>query len=177
LATAQVTGFKRVLNMQEGILQRSFVATLASGKQVEVQATRFTSIVDTDNAVIRYTVKALNFSGKLTFSPLLDLNVVNQDSNYDEQFWVEISRTAAQGSAAITGETKKTAFHVACAFKLALEHDGDDASYTIAPFSQEKLVGNTVNCNIEQGQSVSLIKYVAVISSLYADKATIQANA
>jgi maltose phosphorylase len=177
LATAQVTGFKRVLNMQEGILQRSFVATLASGKQVEVQATRFTSIVDTDNAVIRYTVKALNFSGKLTFSPLLDLNVVNQDSNYDEQFWVEISRTAAQGSAAITGETKKTAFHVACAFKLALEHDGDDASYTIAPFSQEKLVGNTVNCNIEQGQSVSLIKYVAVISSLYVDKATIQVNA
>ncbi|MFZ6816721.1 family 65 glycosyl hydrolase domain-containing protein [Undibacterium sp. Ji22W] len=177
LATASVANFKRVLNMQEGILQRSFVATLASGKQIEVQSTRFTSIVDTDNAVIRYSVKALNFSGKLTFTPLLDLNVVNQDSNYDEQFWVEISRTAAQGTAAITGETKKTAFHVACAFKLALEHDGEDTSYTIAPFSQDKLVGNTVAITIEQSQTISLIKYVAVISSLYADKANLQASA
>ncbi|MBR7801120.1 family 65 glycosyl hydrolase domain-containing protein [Undibacterium fentianense] len=177
LASAKVTNFKRVLNMQEGLLQRSFVATLPSGKQIEVQSTRFTSIVDCDNAVIRYAVRALNFSGKLSFVPLLDLNVVNQDSNYDEQFWVEISRTAAQCSAAITGETKKTAFHVACAFKLAMEHDGDDVSYTISPFSQDKLVGNTVNFTIEQGQTVSLIKYVAVISSLYADKATIQTTA
>lgn len=174
LATANVTNFKRVLNMQEGILQRSFVATLTSGKQIEVQSTRFTSIVDTDNAVIRYSVKALNFSGKLTFTPLLDLNVVNQDSNYDEQFWTEISRNAAQGTASITGETKKTAFHVACAFKLGMEYDGDDALYTIAPFSQDKLVGNTVNLTIVENQTVSLIKYVAVISSLYADKANIQ---
>ena len=177
LATAKVANFKRVLNMQEGILQRSFVATLASGKQIEVQSTRFTSIVDTDNAVIRYSVKALNFSGKLTFTPLLDLNVMNQDSNYDEQFWVEISRSAEVGVAAITGETKKTAFHVATAFALSLEIDGASQTLQAEPVLKEKFVANVVHVDIVQGQSVSLIKYLAVVSSLYAEKATIQATA
>ncbi|MFZ6798285.1 family 65 glycosyl hydrolase domain-containing protein [Undibacterium sp. Di24W] len=177
LATAKVENFKRVLNMQEGILQRSFVATLASGKQIEVQSTRFTSIVDTDNAVIHYSVKALNFSGKLTFTPLLDLNVVNQDSNYDEQFWAEISRSAEVGVASITGETKKTAFHVATAFALSLEIDGTSQALQAEPVSKEKFVANVVHVEIAQGQSVSLIKYVSVVSSLYAEKATIQATA
>jgi len=177
LATAAVSQFKRVLNMREGILQRSFVATLASGKQIEVQATRFISIVDTDNAVIRYTVKALNFSGRLCFTPLLDLNVVNQDSNYDEQFWGEISRVTQVGSAALTGETKKTAFHVATAFALALEVDGVAAALQAETISQEKFVANIVKFDIAQGQTASLLKYVAVISSLYVEKTSLQTTA
>jgi maltose phosphorylase len=41
LATAKVSTFKRVLNMQEGTLSREFSAELPSGKQVQVSAIRF----------------------------------------------------------------------------------------------------------------------------------------
>src|SRR3984957_9692197 len=46
LATCNVPDFKRVLNMREGYLQRTFTAELKSGKQIKVNAKRFCSIVD-----------------------------------------------------------------------------------------------------------------------------------
>lgn len=177
LATAGVENFRRVLNMKEGYLERSFVAVLPSGKKVEVKSTRFTSIVDTDNGAIRYAVRALNFSGTVTFTPLLDLNVFNQDSNYDEQFWLEVSRTVGNGTAAITGETKKTQFHVAAAFRIAFDVDGEKLPVRAETVSREKFVANVVSAALSEGQTVTLIKYAAVISSLYADKAGIQAEA
>ena len=177
LATASVESFTRVLNMQEGFLARRFVAKLPSGKRVEVESIRFTSIVDGDNAVIRYSVKALNFSEKVTFTPLLDLNVFNQDSNYDEQFWTEISRSVDSGTGAITGETRKTEFHVAAAFKIALDVDGAALSFNAETISRDKYVANIVSIDLKEGQTATLTKYAAVLSSLYASKETIHSDA
>lgn len=177
LATATVESFTRVLNMKEGYLERQFVAKLPSGKKVQVKSTRFTSIVDADNGAIRYAVKALNFSGKVTFTPLIDLNVFNQDSNYDEQFWVEISRAVGNGTGVITGETKKTAFHVAAAFKIALDVDGAAVAINAETVSKEKYVANVVSADVKEGQTATIYKYAAVISSLYSEKANIQADA
>lgn len=177
LATATVSAFTRVLNMREGLLQRQFVATLPSGKQVQVRSTRFTSIVDADNGVIRYEVTPLNFSGKIRFTPLIDLNVFNQDSNYDEQFWTEVSRAAGNGSAVITGETKKTQFHVATAFAIELALAGEKQAINAEVVTQDKFVANVVEVNAAQDQTATLFKYAAVISSLYSDKAAIQSDA
>ena len=46
LNQCELRDFRRVLNMQEGYLERSFVARLKSGKEVQVHAQRFCSIVD-----------------------------------------------------------------------------------------------------------------------------------
>jgi len=177
LATATVESFTRTLNMKEGVLVREFVAKLPSGKKVHVKSTRFTSIVDADNGAIQYSLKALNFSGKLTFTPHIDLNVFNQDSNYDEQFWVEISRSAGNGVAVITGETKKTEFHVATAMKIALDVDGAAVAINAETVSKDKYVANVVSVDVKEGQTANFVKYAAIISSLYSNKATIQADA
>lgn len=174
LAQATVTEFRRVLNMRDGVLERQFRAQLASGKTLQVKATRFMSIVETDHAAIRYEVTPLDFSGQIRFTPLLDLNVVNQDSNYDEQFWIEVSRSVGNGEAAITGETKKTQFHVANAFAIALERDGVSQTIDAQSVQQDKLVGNVVQITAKQNQTVVLTKYAAVISSLYAERASLQ---
>src|SRR6476469_1073733 len=42
LAKVDVRNFKRILNMKEGYLQRSFEATLQNGKQIKVTSNRFT---------------------------------------------------------------------------------------------------------------------------------------
>jgi maltose phosphorylase len=87
LYTCKTSKFRRVLNMQEGTLTRTFEATLPSGKTLKVDAIRFLSMVDTENAAIRYAVTPVNFSGKITFEPYIDGDVENEDSNYDEKFW------------------------------------------------------------------------------------------
>jgi len=168
LAQCQVENFRRVLNMKEGYLERSFVAQLPSGKRVEIKATRLTSIVDTDNGAIRYALKALNFSGNIGFEPYLDLNVVNQDSNYDEHFWNEISRSADQGTALITGETKKTRFQVCTGMRFSLEVEGKAVSNTPEAVSRDMYIGFRTAAQLAEGQTATLFKYVANISSMNA---------
>jgi len=70
LAKSDVTNFKRVLDMQRGILQRQFTAKLTTSEQVRVDATRFCSLADDEAGAIRYAIQC-DFSGELTLSPYL----------------------------------------------------------------------------------------------------------
>jgi len=177
LAKCKVEDFSRVLDMKQGLLLRSFVAMLPSGKRVEVVSTRFTSIVDTDNGAIRYSVKPLNFSGEITFTPYLDLDVFNSDSNYDAKFWEEISRSASSGSAYICGETKKTGFHVGVAMDYSVAVGGENVVPEVETITRDMYVGNTFSVAVEEGQEATLYKYAAIVSSLNQDNSAIEAFA
>lgn len=110
LATCTVSDYSRVLNMKEGILERKFVATLLSGKQISVHAQRFCSIVDDESGAIRYAITPLNFDGKITLTPALDGDISNKDSNYGEKFWDEIRKETAFGEGYLEMRTKDTPF-------------------------------------------------------------------
>ena len=111
LSICRVLDFKRVLNMREGYLERTFRAKLNSGKIVCVKAKRFLSIVDTEIGAIRYSVIPENFNDNISFEPYLDANVKNQDSNYKEKFWDEVSRHTGSGEGYVMVKTKKLDFH------------------------------------------------------------------
>ncbi|SHH74915.1 family 65 glycosyl hydrolase domain-containing protein [Ferrimonas marina] len=177
LATSQVKEFSRELDMQSGILTRRFVAQLPSGKQVAVEAVRFTSIVDTDNGAIRYTVTPLNFSGTVTLTPYLDLDVKNSDANYDDKFWLPIAHQASAGQAFLSGETKKTGFHLGVAMSYELTLDGQPLTAEPTITDKPMWVGNTISQAVEQGQALTLYKYAALISSLNANNDAIEATA
>ena len=73
LAKAKIYSFSRVLDMQHGLLSRSFVAEMENGNQVEVNARRFVSIDNTTIGAIQYNIKAINFSGEIVVTPYLDV--------------------------------------------------------------------------------------------------------
>jgi maltose phosphorylase len=166
LHTAKTENFKRILNMKEGTLSRSFDATLPSGKQIRVNAIRFLSMKDTENGLIRYTVTPLNFSGKITYIPYLDGDVKNEDSNYDEKFWNILSTNATAGEATLLSQTKKLDFKVAYAMKYQLEINSANvtakADLVQTPFKS----GNSLTLPVNKGQTCTITKYVAVCSNL-----------
>jgi maltose phosphorylase len=145
LAKAKIENFRRVLHMKEGYLERSFTATLQSNKKVEVNTKRFLSIVDTDCGAIEYRVKALNFSGIISLTPYLDLDVKNEDSNYDEKFWLEVQRKVTGGEAFITGETKKTGFQVCSGMTFNIKKNGQKLNAGREVIDREKYVANKVS--------------------------------
>ena len=112
LNTAKILEFRRELNMHEGNLNREFIARLPSGKQVKVNTRRFVSIVDSEIGAIRYTIKALNFTDKITLTPYIDFDIRNEDANYDEKFWDEVDINIKPGEGYIVAEVRKTLFHV-----------------------------------------------------------------
>jgi len=165
LFTAKVLDFKRELNMQEGNLYREFIAELPSGKQVKVVSCRFLSIVDSEIGAIRYTVKALNFSDKLTLTPYLDFDIRNEDANYDEKFWDEVEVNVKPGEGYITAEVRKTLFHVCSGMKINLLRNGEAITYSSDVENRTKFISNIIPVSIEEGESITIEKFGVNVSS------------
>ena len=111
----KVEGFRRELNMKEGWLSRSFVATLQNGVQVEVNAKRFLSLDLDEVGVISYAIKPLNSDAEILFQPYLDSSITNEDTNWDDKFWDTLDVSHENHQAFIQAKTMKTEFHT-CTF-------------------------------------------------------------
>lgn len=170
LAKARVLSFVRELDMQHGLLSRRFVAELKNGNQVEVSSQRFVSINATEIGAIRYSVKALNFSGEIEFAPYLDADVVNEDSNYDEKFWVEISRGIGGQEGYLTVETLKTKFQVCTGMWFQVTKNGKKVNTEIAYINRKKYIEASLKVQVNKGDKLVIEKLSSTVSSLYCSK-------
>lgn len=102
-----VSEFKMSLDMQKGILSRSYVVE-KSGKKFHVEVERFVSLAQKELCAIRMEVTCLTGEAIISFEPALDGNVTNEDSNYEEKFWLPISVTEDS----LTVETKPNKFGI-----------------------------------------------------------------
>ncbi|MNB78406.1 Maltose phosphorylase [compost metagenome] len=165
LATSTVTQFRRVLNMKEGTLFRSFTAELADGKQVQVESIRIVSMARHEIGAIRYAVTPLNFAGTLTVTPYLDGDIKNKDSNYDEKFWNEVEKQSGTEGGYLTLKTKKLDFHVTSAFTFEIMVNGEKLTGGAEALEQEKYVASKVNLSVQSGDQVVIYKYAANVTS------------
>ncbi len=166
LAKAEVSDFRRVLNMKEGFLQRTFKATLANGKVVKIDSKRFCSIVDDEGGAIRYSITPLNFSGTITISPYVDFDVKNKDANYDEKFWNEVAVKAKKRSAFVIAETRKTAFKVCTGMKFSVTQNGKAIDLTTSPIQSEKYAACATDLKVVKGEETVIYKYGVNLSSM-----------
>ncbi len=163
---AEVQSFSRVLDMKEGYLDRKTTLKLQSGKVISIHAQRFCSIANDECAALCYTVKAINFSGKITFLPTLNGDVKNQDANYGDTFWVEIKKLVKTNAAYVICETKKTAFQVVTGTQFKLRHNGNEiVDFISERIKKEKFASHAVSVDVKEGDAVSLEKIAVVLSS------------
>jgi maltose phosphorylase len=165
LHQCRVFDFKRVLNMREGYLERSFKAELPNGKQVAVNAKRFCSIVDQEVGAIRYSITPLNFEGELHITAYIDGDIANKDSNYDEKFWDHVNNEAADEDAYLTLQTKKTGFQVCTGSRVVITQDGKSVESCYQPVVREKYIGTSIIANVAQGQETVICKYAVNVTS------------
>jgi len=171
LHTCTVSNFKRVLNMHDGYLERTFTAELKSGKQVQVAAKRFCSIVDEEAGAISYSIMPLNFDGEVTFTPFIDGDVSNADSNYDEKFWDEVAKEVKGNECYLTLRTKKTGFEVCTGSLFTILQTTDGAEVpryyygNTQSILKEKYVASVVTAPLSKGETTTIYKYAANVSS------------
>jgi maltose phosphorylase len=165
LAKCEVTAFKRELNMKEGYLKRNFTAKLGSGKVVAVEAMRFCSMAQDETGAIKYTITPVNFTGAITVTPFIDGDVINKDSNYDEKFWDEVKKETWPDGGYLQMRTKKTGFEVATGMLLSIEEVGETVTPVTELIEKEKYIAAKLQIQGVEGQSISIIKYAANLSS------------
>jgi maltose phosphorylase len=165
LAKCKVDEFRRVLDMKQGLLSRTFSATFPDGKKVKVVTSRFCSMAEGEIGAIRYAITPLNFSAKGVFSLAVDADVVNKDSNYDEKFWEEVSRVVDEGGAMVTAQTKKTKFHVCTGIRYIIIESGKQIKGRVNLEERDKYAGNILQLDLNEGKELVVYKYAAVLSS------------
>jgi maltose phosphorylase len=166
LAKCNVSEFYRELDMQTGVLTRKAKATTVAGKTVEIHSVRFCSIVDDECGAIKYTVKCVDFSGKLSVTPSIDADITNKDTNWDEKFWNEVTKLVKNNQCYVVAETKKTLFHVATGMKFHLYINGvENEEFVAFRRKRDKYAACTVDLNVKAGDEVTVVKYAAVLSS------------
>jgi maltose phosphorylase len=170
LNVCKTTDFKRLLNMKEGYLQRSFTVELISGKKLKIISTRFCSIADDEIAAIQYKIESIDFEGTLNITSYIDGDVKNQDSNYDEKFWDEVSKVVEGNSSFLTQSTKKTAFEVCTATKNIVLKNGAEFDFKADEQPRDKWVGYNATTSIAAGDQVLVYKLAVNLSSLNYDK-------
>jgi len=157
--------FRRELNMRQGYLERTFAVYVGSGR-LEIAARRFLSMKRDEIGAIRYAIRSVDFEGELSFTPFIDGNVVNQDSNYDEGFWEMESTKAVPGSAYLMARTRKTGFVSCMTMCYTLELNGETLQLEPEVLEKDDFVSNKVKLELGLGEEVIFFKYVSVLSSM-----------
>jgi maltose phosphorylase len=159
---ADVLDYYRELDMQHGVLTRKFIVKHGE-KVTNINVVRFLSAAESELAVIRYSVTPENYDGEITFVPYLDGDVRNEDSNYDEEFWKEINKSAAEYEGSIEMQTKDNPFG-APTFSVAASMKVEVNGKVIGIIADHKAayVENKILVAAKQGETVSLTKYAAV---------------
>lgn len=177
LAKCKTRDFTRELNMKEGTLKRSFIATLPSGKEIKADIIRFVSMVDKEAGVIRYKVTPLNFSGKLKLTFYIDGDVKNEDSNYDEKFWDEVNKNISGTVGFVTLETRKTTFQVCTAMTYKIYSHGNELALKPETYTKTKHIGSGCEVPVIENEELTIIKYAVNLSSENHPKKQIEKNA
>ncbi len=160
--------FRRELNMKQGYLERTF--TILNGdSKLHIAVRRFLSMKRDEIGAIRYAVKSENFSGTLSFSPYIDGNVVNRDSNYDEHFWEMIETGSEKGIAHLKARTRRTGFVTCMTMGYQLRMDEKNTGPEPEVTKRSDYVSNRVSVELTHGNEVVFYKYVSVLTSLNHD--------
>ena len=186
----KVQNFKRTLNMKEGVLYRSFEATLKNGSSVGVHVTRFLSLAIDEIGAIKYEVTPLDADATISYEPYLDSGITNEDSNWDDQFWNTLSVANQEQRAFIVAHTMKTEFHVCTMMSNQLYLGGkpiqlsrkrtEKSSYQGTVGNKQETItyiGHHYKTDVKKGETLEIHKFGGYVSDLNHDKKALKTAA
>ena len=159
LATSKkVSGFRRELNMKEGVYTRSFQAVTSNNIEIDVVVKRFLSLDVDEVGAISYTIKVLKTDATIVFEPYLDSGITNEDSNWDDKFWNTTNVSSENNRAFIEAHTMKTEFKT-CTFMQASVSYGDKDVSSVPAEKTDNFVSLKFEQNVKANESITLTKY------------------
>jgi maltose phosphorylase len=160
----KIENFYLELNMHEGIVKRSYLVS-KNEKQVKIDTERFLSAARKEICAIRFKVTALSDSVTVKLVPYLDADVRNEDSNYDEMFWLETDRRSQEDHSGLTIRTIDNGFGIPIFSVCALMGMQSDQQAEKKIFQKKLCVSHEHTYHLQRGQSSTLDKIIAVTTS------------
>lgn len=167
LAVWDVQDYLRQLDMKSGISYRSFVATSPKGNTLSIKITHLNHMMEPNLCMIRFEVKSINYSGKLSVVPYLDANVKHESANYDKQMWTTLRSETKEDVAYLWTQVKREDTQVCMAMGYQAQYNGEPLDKYSILIEKEQAVGYNVGCQVKPNDTLKVDKFVTIVSSLY----------
>jgi alpha,alpha-trehalose phosphorylase len=168
LFEGKVLHSKRWLDMEQGITGRSIVWCSPTGKQVEIIIKRMTSFYQLSLFTIEYTVKALNFSGKIEFHSYHFGEVSNYSNENDPRvakesgkYLIPAQAILENGVSYLTSYTCKSGLTGCTGVQHRLSKDG-----SIATTCVEHSAITKIETELKEKETLTLTKYTVFSDSI-----------
>ncbi|MGE5594100.1 MAG: glycoside hydrolase family 65 protein [Betaproteobacteria bacterium] len=156
LAECRIEGFRRALDLRNGVLERSFTWRTRAGRVLQVTFIRFLSMVAPKMGFWRIALKPVNFSGNIEIRVGLDFSVKHESAGTN--FWSCPRKGIEDGIAGIVGRTQKSGHTVFAGFRLS----GAEKLGVVPAVTGEKYIGVDLSLPLEQGVCSRLDRIVFV---------------
>jgi len=170
LALWDVDSFDRRLDLKEGISYRDFQVTSPKGHTLKVHVEHINSMSNQNLCLIKYSVTSVNYEGKISLVPHLNGDVKHETSNFNEKMWNILRAETTNEYAYLWTQTRHEDSQVCCSMTYQLYKNSKEVTSSPIKIEKEKLTGFSIGADVKPGDRVALIKYTAIVSSLYCDR-------
>lgn len=170
LAVWDIVSFNRRLNMKEGISYRDFEVTSPKGNTLSVHVEHINSVANPNLSAIKYSVTSVNYEGKISLVPYIDGDIRHESSNFNEKMWNMLRLETQNEYAYLWAQTKHEDSQACFAMTYQLFRNSKEITTSAIRIEKEKMVGFSAGSDIKTGERITLIKYVAIATSLYYDR-------
>lgn len=164
LVKDEFSDFELALDMKSGVLTRSYVVKRGE-KKVKLNFERFISVDMKELYADRITVENLSSANvEVEIESMIDADVFNEDSNYDEKFWNVLSKKADQTTGRLVAETIENNFGTPQFTTEMLMANVSDLDAK-EPVETDLKVSNVFAGMLEAGKKTVFEKRVVVVTS------------
>lgn len=170
LALWDVNSFNRRLDMYDGISYRDVKATSPRGNSLQVHVEHLVNMAHPDLCLIRYSVTSLNYTGRLSLLPLLEANLNDHAEYTEEKIWNVLDSGINLDCAYLWTQTRREDSQVCFALSYHFYKNNKEAVHNPIRIEKGKVTGFSLGADVKPGDTVTLVKYVVVASSLYYER-------
>ncbi len=170
LAQWDVNRFKRQLNMKTGVSLRDFEVTSPKGNSLNVHVEHIINRTYPDLCHILYQVTSINYTGKISLVPSISINTTEEGEYSDEKIWNILRSGIAEDCAYLWTQTRREDGQVCYAMSYQFLKNNKEVAINPIRIEKEKQTGFSIGADVKPGDTVTLIKYVALHSSLYHER-------
>lgn len=163
LAVDDVKDFRLELDMKEGILNRSYVWS-DDKADVAFSFSRFVSAATKELAVIKVDAEVIKGEADIEMIPHLDGAVKNEDSNYDEDFWLERGRGLAPHPYLTTKTIENNFGTDRFTVTTMMANQAENLEKSDSADAEMK-VEESFGGKLAAGEKASLVKLISVVTS------------
>ena len=170
LAGWDVDSFNRRLDMKEGVSYRDVEVTSPRGNKLSIHVEHITNMAQPNLCHIKYSVTSINYTGRASLVPIIDGHIVDDTEYPNEKIWNLLRSGATSDCAYIWTQTRREDAQVCYAMTYQFLKNNKETITNPIRIEKEKQVGFSIGTDIKPGDTITLLKYTAIVSSLYYER-------